>query len=345
MKKVLFASTALVAFAGAAAADVTISGFAEMGIVDAETAVLGEDGTIGTNEDDDAQFFTDISVTFTMAGETDGGLLFGASVDLEEAEGGIANDTEDDFAVFLSGAFGTITMGDTDGALDWAMTEVLFNSGSINDAEEHGGYSGNSVMDGFDDADGQILRYDYTVGAFGVALSVDLDDDGDTDGEGPDEDDDTYQIGFRYSLDFGGASVDLGLGYADSDNSDAIGVSAAATLANGLAFGINYTDFDNVSIDNDDFLVDQAGDAVSYGEVDDHIGVGIGYTTGAISLSANYGEFNGDDVEVKGFGLTAGYDLGGGAIVQFGYGRTDVDVDGGDDENLDNISLGVRMNF
>ncbi len=76
MKKVLFASTALVAFTGAAAADVTLSGRAEMGIYNPFVAAPGANSGW--------QFFTDIDVTFTMSGETDNGLTFGASVDLDE---------------------------------------------------------------------------------------------------------------------------------------------------------------------------------------------------------------------------------------------------------------------
>ncbi|RMH39212.1 MAG: porin, partial [Alphaproteobacteria bacterium] len=68
MKKVLFATTALVATAGVAAADVSISGYAEMGVI----------GGTGM----DAQFHTDIDATFSMSGTTDNGLTFGASVDL-----------------------------------------------------------------------------------------------------------------------------------------------------------------------------------------------------------------------------------------------------------------------
>ncbi|MEO1580050.1 MAG: porin, partial [Pseudomonadota bacterium] len=72
MKKVLLASTALVVSAGIAAADVSLSGSAELGIFD---------------DDTETQFHTDIDVTFTMSGETDGGLTFGASIDLDESDG------------------------------------------------------------------------------------------------------------------------------------------------------------------------------------------------------------------------------------------------------------------
>ena len=121
MKKVLLASTALVVTSGAAVAEVGLSGYAEMGIV-------GGGGAMET------QFHHDIDVTFTLSGETDSGLSFGATIDLDE----VGDDTGcagigaqpsnttcvEEHSVFISGSFGTLTMGDTDGAFDWALTEV-----------------------------------------------------------------------------------------------------------------------------------------------------------------------------------------------------------------------------
>ena len=354
MKKVLFASTALVAFASAAAAEVTLSGSAEMGIFD-----TSQDGV-------DAQFHTDIDVTFTMSGETDGGLVFGASIDLDESDGsnvgedtaptvagpgpdGVlgTDDDEVEFVVpgsfgaspaftgntqggetiFLSGGFGTITMGDTDGALDWAVTEVLFNSGSLTDNEEHAGYFDGSGLDEM--GDGQILRYDYSFGDFGVALSAEQQNDS--------TDDAILGIGFKYGLDFGGTVIDLGLGYQATEDSidldldgdddttenvDVLALSANASFG-AVTAGLIYADFDMG--DNDM----------------EHIGIGAGYSAGALALHANYGKYdidNADDVE--GFGVTAGYDLGGGAVVQFGYGNNDTGAD-----DFDTYSFGVAMSF
>ena len=63
MKKVLFATTALIASAGIASAQgVALSGSAEMGII-------GGDGDFET------QFWNDVDVRFTMSGETDNGLV------------------------------------------------------------------------------------------------------------------------------------------------------------------------------------------------------------------------------------------------------------------------------
>ncbi|GIT92657.1 porin [Jannaschia pagri] len=322
MKSILFASTALVAFAGAAAAQgVTLTGSAEMGIFDND------------NPAQNVQFHTDIDVTFTLSGETDNGLTFGANIDLDESIGDNNDDdglgesaaTRDDSqhggaVIFISGNFGTLTMGDTDGALDWALQEVLFNSGSLQDNEEHGGYNGNAGLDG--DYDGQILRYDNTFGAFGVAVSAEISD------ADVANDDPILGLGLTYDLDLGGTAIGFGLGYQTRDDDEAIGLSIDAAFANGFAAGISYED-QEIS----------GNAAASY----DHVGIGVGYTTGAISLHANYGKFDFDNgSETDGFGLTAGYDLGGGASIQFGYGSTDAPGTAGD---LDTFSLGVAMSF
>ena len=365
MKNVLFASTALVAFAGAASAEITLSGNAEMGLIS------GSGGVADTG--DDVEFFTDIDVTFTMSGETDGGLTFGANIDLDESDGsnsgqgvptidpgpdgviessGLNDINGDDFivvpgsqgasgafsgrsqggeSIFLSGAFGTLTAGDTDGALDWALTEVAFFSASLNDDEtEHAGFNANSGLDGL--YDGQIVRYDYSIGDFGVALSAELDDNEETD------DDAVLGIGFQYQVELGGTAIGLGLGYQAAevagDDNDIIAISANASFLGNFQAGIQYSDFD-------------LGGSEDTG---DHVGVGVGFASGPISASLNYGEYDFDDGSSQdGFGLTAGYDLGGGAVVQFGYG--DSNYDGRFDDlgrsldDFETVSFGVRMNF
>jgi outer membrane protein OmpU len=82
---------------------------------------------------------------------------------------------------------------------------------------------------------------------------------------------------------------------------------------------------------------------------DSHIGVGIGYTTGALSLHANYGEFSGAgaQVDVEGFGLAAAYDLGGGAVVHLGYGDGDTTNLAGtvNTGSFKTLSLGLGLSF
>jgi len=306
MKKVLFATTALVAFAGAAAADVSVSGSAEMGIA-------GGDGVETT-------FFQSVDVRFSMTGETDNGLSFGATVDLEDATErqdtgphlvDVAGEGAD-FNVFISGNFGTLTMGDTDGAFDWAMQEVNRGSpGSINDAETaHAGFNGNSGYDG--DHNGQVLRYNYAISGIGFAVSAEIDETG--------TDDAIIGLGFTYSLDLGAGSLGFGLGYQTADHlvatDDAWGVSVSYASDMGLTATVNYSDIDDY----------------------EHMGLGVSYAFDAFTLHANWGEYDydggGDD---SGFGLAAGYDLGGGASLLLGYG----DSDNGDSD----WSFGLAMSF
>ncbi len=316
MKKILFASTALVAFTGAAAADVALSGRAEMGISKTTAA--------------DFQFFTDIDVTFTMSGETDNGLTFGASVDLDEGGAGapaVANNADDGGAtIFISGSFGTVTMGDTDGALDWALTEAgnVGNPGSIADDETgHAGYQG-SYGDGAQD--GQILRWDYTSGDFGVAVSLE-----DDNGSGAVNSNIGYAIGLKYNIDLGGTTVALGVGHQRVanigpavNNTKITGVSATATFANGLSAGVVYADWSNNAFDK-------------------NYGIGLGYSTGALSLHANYGKMDAvaAGADRTGFGLAAAYDLGGGAVVHFGYGSGKI----GAGPTTKTASLGLGLSF
>src|SRR6056297_1358365 len=88
MKKILFATTALVASAGIASAEVALSGYAELGVFENQNGT--GDGFSG--DATKAQVFSDIDVTFSMSGEADNGLTFGASIDLDESWQGGGND-------------------------------------------------------------------------------------------------------------------------------------------------------------------------------------------------------------------------------------------------------------
>ena len=333
MKKVLLASTALVGFAGAAAAEVTITGSAEMGIY-------------GGSEIE-TQFFQDLDVTFSMSGETDGGLSFGASVDLDESDddggatgsGAFAPEDDGGATIFVSGGFGTVTMGDTDGAMDWALTEAgnMGNPGSIADDETtHAGYLG-AYLDGA--YDGQIVRYDYAVGDFGFAVSTEMDDSGDRDAG--------YALGLKYATMVSGVDMAFGFGYqtvdAGSDDFfgtandidlDAVGVSAVATLASGFTGGIEITQI-SAEVDGGPFDGDDA-DIM-------HYGLGFGYETGPLAMHINYGLFEGDDIaDFDGIGVAVGYDLGGGASVLAGYSNSNF-LD--DEDDYDQFSLGLSMSF
>ena len=295
MKRTLLTSTAFVAMSGAAYAQgVTLSGSAEMGIAD------GGSG--------DAMFHQDVDVTFKMEAMTDAGLTFGTAVDLDEDAGAVGGD-DAGVAAYVKGPFGNITLGDTDGAFDWAMSEVG-GAGAIADNHTgHAGFNGNSGLDG--SSDGQILRYDNSFGGLGVALSFEQ-EDGSTDGD---------VIGAGVTGGFG--DVGLGVGFQTHDNANISGASVTASFGD-ISGALN---FSRLSHDMD-------GDTT-------HLGVGATYSTGGTTVNVNFGQSDADGMESTGFGVAAQYDLGGGAKVQFGYGNSQ----NADDTDEDTWSLGLAMGF
>lgn len=314
MKKILFATTALVATAGVASAEVALSGYAEMGIQGGDAVEI--------------QFHHDFDVKFTLSGETDGGLSFGATIDLDEVSGGISNRANPS-SVFVSGAFGTLTMGDTDGALDWAMTEAFSGTSIADDHSSHAGANGNGGLDGT--YDGQIARYDYSFGDFSVAVSAELDGTGagtdEAGGNASPYGDPALGLGFKYGTDLGGVALGLGLGYQhiDSDNKVA-GLSVSGAMDNGIKVILNYSDRTLAGADST------------------HTALAIGYTMDALLVEVNWGRFDFDGApDVDGYGLVVNYDLGGGAVLMAGYGSGDGPSGNGNGD--DTWSAGVGLSF
>ena len=399
MKHILMATTALVATAGIASADVSLSGWAEMGMV-------GGNGG-------ETEFHQDIDVSFSMSGETDGGLSFSAGVDLDEWPGAGTPNDDGGVAINISGGFGSLTMGDTDGALDWALTEGgnVKNGGSIADNETgHAGYRG-SYLDG--NEDGQILRYDNTIGSMGIAASIEMDHDGndalaaafEASAAGTlavrntfvpndagtvataaatatvatvgnvaaltESGDSSMALGVKYNMDLAGGNLAMGLGYqtaadrvsyvsAATDNNanailtstvsvadtSAVGFSATYAASSGFSIGVALTEYDDfVGVNARASVAGEAGHgaagAAIAGYLSDasHLSIGVGFTTGPVTLHANYGELDYDAVaiaDVDGYGVSIAYDLGGGAKVKLGMN---------DNAAGDDFSFGLAMSF
>ena len=110
MKKVLLATSILAATAGFAAADITLSGDARMGISNgfALPAVAG-----AVKPYDDTGFTSRFRVRFDASGSTDTGLEFGAWARIHQ---GVQAEQGQKGAVYVSGAFGKLSMGDVDSA-------------------------------------------------------------------------------------------------------------------------------------------------------------------------------------------------------------------------------------
>jgi outer membrane protein OmpU len=127
-----------------------------------------------------AAFTSRARVTFTLTGETDGGLAFGASFRADNALIGYNPSTDivtpgaafgSAGSVFISGDFGRLTMGDTAGAAQHVNGHVagvgLTGFGDIHEIV----YLGNNVSPTLTTAARPTARYEYTIDGFAVAVS------------------------------------------------------------------------------------------------------------------------------------------------------------------------------
>ncbi len=329
MKKVLFATTALVASAGVASAQdlgISISGFAEIGIAG------GSDNgvTAGGVDLDKTRLHNDIGIQIDAVGETDNGISFGMSFEIDDSNGN--DDVNGAFAMdnefaFVSSGPVTFTMGEINGAYDQRVDEASWGGSLTDDHTVHAGFNTTNGFDGV--YDNQIARLDYDMGAFGASISVEQDDS-------PNDLDPIWGIGVSYGLELTGVDLDFGAGFMshDEDNPGALGIetvwglSVGAGFDNGLKLAANYEQINTNSA------------AVS-GDVERWT-IGAGYDFNNFSVEANFGETTSDSAgDASGFGFAAQYDFGGGLQAQAGYGNSDL-PGAADPETW---SLGLVMSF
>jgi outer membrane protein OmpU len=277
MKKILLATTVLVGTAGFASAEVTLSGNGRMGITYVETAAAG---------DKETSFNSRVRASVSMSASTDGGLEFGGSFGIHDA-GAAAGGTEG--SVFISGAFGKLTMGGTDSAAQNAVGQLAGVGYAGNGDHNEIGY--------LTSGDKEMALYSYSASGFTGYVSV---------GQ-PDNAADTFSVGAAYSTDAFGVA----LGYEDSDSagtaSDATqtSVSASATFSGVTAKAIYMTR-------------DTAGfDPESYG-------LSATYAMDAVSVTGFYRQEETSATNTAYFqGIGASYSLGGGATLAGGIVNND----------------------
>ncbi len=259
MKTVLFATTALVAFAGAASAashsSVTFSGAL----------------TAGYNEDAESGLFFDADLDVTATVDMGDNITATASVQLVEWDDDIA-DFDADVTVEIAYTGDTLSaslkMGDMG---DKGASEYFYSDrdGMAIDVENHDG----------DDEVRAIVEF----GSFAVAIGCDMAGDQSCDNDG-----------FNYGAGATFGSIELGLAYDDADNgSEAWAVSADAEFG-AASVGVSYITNETSGEDSVGVVAGYAvSDALSVGAYyaansaaasDDSYGANVDYTAGALTL-------------------------------------------------------------
>jgi outer membrane protein OmpU len=284
MKKLLIASTALVATAGIAAADVTVSGHAAAGFHSGLTNVAGAAQATDALEG----IYSNAGVDFTMSGATDNGISFSASVNIDAGNEIDSGDFEYDGtdggtaglgAVSMTGSFGTLT------------------------------FDNNGIDNLYSDATNHDVSYSTTLGAVGLTLAYDATDAA----ANATSASATYTAGgMAFTLNAseaaGGTSTDLAVSYALNDtvtitadtDSAAGGASVqtigASTTLNGVSVAVSSA---NNSTWDVDLGYTAGGFALTYGvdETDAWTATATAALGGGASFSAGV---NSDDATYAG---------------------------------------------
>jgi predicted porin len=351
MKSILLATASILAFAGAAAADVTFGGDAVLGYN------LDDEDDIEDGYDGDQGFFFEANLGVTLTQQLNNGLTAGGTFALnladDDDDDGDAFDggnvsVDNDFVLFITAENGGLFFGDTKFAAEthWnAAGNMLADDFSEQDAEivlrADGSFNN---IDGSvsyviadaendrpeDDVDQLSLGASATFGAFNVALAYQEESEADEeaiDGEYSYSDDfDPDEVfGVSFGTTFSGADVRVGYARNNTDEDTSIGVEVAYPFGP-VTLGAYYV------LENDD-ASDEPGDDGNE-DLKNSFGVSADYASGPFTVSAFYeveddgnttddpddeGEDEDDDENDSDFGVEGAFDAGNGLVVRAGY--------------------------
>lgn len=310
MKSILLTTTALVAFAGAAVAEVTFSGEASLG--------YNDDNRQGNTDG----FYWDGELAAALTQELDNGVTAGVEFTVDFSDTNLGDNLESaGYILSLTTENAGLFFGDVGFA-----------------AEKHWVAAGSMFADGFSEADGETaLRGDIVYGAVDASISYVLaNNDGvltqvndlDQLSLGLTADLGNFSIAAAYQADSNeAANFYNGLGGADNGdfaNAEIYGISASTTVA-GATIRLAYAD---------NSVRDSIGFSASYpvGPVtlsayyviesldEDGFGLRAVYADGPVSLTANYEQrVNGAGIAVERYNVEGAYDLGNGLVARAGY--------------------------
>ena len=332
MKKILLATTVLTMSAGFAAADMSVSGNGRMGI---------------KSSDGNSTFSSRVRLAFTGSGTTDAGLAFGGSARADNASGAAAGTAG---SVFISGAFGKISMGDVDSGDNAAVGQLSsvgfagVGSGNSISYAADGGLTGTDNDGDLAGTGGAKVLYTYSAGALAVSASSGQLSNSDA---GIHQ---AYGLGVSYTAGavtlaagYGSNSIEVTAGPRDGATGTITDVTAAVTYAMGdTTFKAIYQN-KSANVTFEDADVD-LGSAVSMGVSVDHKIDAITLTAYTISTNVTSDDLGDLDVSVGRMGVGVSYDLGGGAKLKAGWAQLEA-LDGDTTASVSAMDVGLNFSF
>ena len=318
MKKILLASVALTAFAGAAAAEVSFSGSATLGYND-DNGRLANGARFGDHQG----FYSDLNLDVAFSATLDNGITVSAAADVDEVD-----------AADAASRGVTLTIASDNASLVYGDTEFA--------AKSMWSAAGDMEADSFSAQDGEgVLKGTFSFGGVDMAVSGVAYDAASTANVATD---DLAQFSFgakaavgaatvvvayqeeTTAADFGGTSAHAANG--DYYDAETMGVSVAFAAA-GADIKVAYasetttggTDYDSTGISVSYPMGDVKVSAYYVSEGDsasadpkDNMGISFAYAADGMSLTASYADEQGTDVTK----LEGSFDAGNGLTVYAG---------------------------
>lgn len=307
MKSILLTTTALVAFAGAAAADghtgVSFSGGATLGY---------NDNTTGDNDG----FYWSADADVTMSAALDNGVTasatWGFDIVEDDAFDSGADFDADDFLITIKSEMAALYFGDTDPSADLHWSGVDGDTvGDFRGITEHDGpfeaiLRGEATMSGVTASISYGVDYDNltssALGGLQVAAVADV--SGFTVVGAYEAEDTNYGLDSQFGVSVAGAvaGVDVKVAYsaAETDNVSSLGLSASMPFGP-VTVGGYY------SLNSGDTLAAE----------NDKYGLDVSYSDGPISISADF-DTDADDTTDATWEVDGSYDTGMNVVVYAG---------------------------
>jgi outer membrane protein OmpU len=325
MKKILLSTTMLALFAGAASAEVTLSGSGRFGLLYSDNVADGESKT---------RLHTRLRINVDAKFEADNGVTYGGRIRFQGVDGNEAAFSPAMLYVEASGV--RVEVGNVNTAFDSVALmynpEIGFTESSFGDPLGSFYSFSSGAYNGEFDTDRTGIYAAYSINGFNLKASIVQPDQGITDTFFDEADETSIAVDYQAAqFTIAAAYVANGKGVEGNDQTF---VGAAYKISDVANVGLNYNDNGQEYTPNADLNLPG-----TFADVGTSVTLYGNYTVNGITLAGYVTDLSDSetiaDADVA-YGLGASYDLGGATLA----GAVHSDFEG--DISAD---LGVRMSF
>ena len=331
--------------ASPASAEIKVSAYMDWGIGAGDTDI-SSNGAAAANPRNGYATSTNSEVHFKGSGKSDAGLEYGFTIELEGDAAGV-----DERSMFISGAFGKVTLGANDAAMDPEIDGSVYGvPGGLGD--EDVGLAGalrtgeaKSENDLTDGGDNLMMMYESPrIGGIQAKVSLTPAGGGSADGTG------TYQNmwggNINTSHKFEGVGIKLNASGVHSGIAGALDDPDREAELNGYTIGAAL-DYEGVKFEIG-FMRQHDSDSAIGGDDDSAFVIGLGYGQGPWSVAVEYTSTD-EDIskdQLEGYSVEAAYNVAKGLTVTGAFVAAEVtDASVGAAYDYEVVTAAIQMSF